>query len=97
MVEILASIVGAGVGALLLRLVQHFWLTKKEKNDTLIELVKVLETHIKNMGVRVDSIQKELDDYREKYFKLKGEYTDLKDKYFSMKAEFTKMKGEQCK
>lgn len=88
---VILSAVGGGAG---LKLIQYYFPNKKEKQDSSITLIITLEKHIQGMDARIDKIQTELDNYREKYFSLQLEYTGLKSEHDKLKVEHSELKKQ---
>lgn len=89
------EIIAALLGASSLKVLQMFFLTKKEKHDAAVVLIKALEQHVSTMDVRLNNMQKELDSYREKYFSLQIENTELRSKYNALELQMIKLRGDQ--
>jgi CRISPR/Cas system-associated endonuclease Cas1 len=74
-------------GSLLTQLLQRFWLSRKEETDVAHQLREEMRVALKETSDRLDRMQRELDDWRAKYFNLLEEHTTLKIENRTLRAE----------
>lgn len=80
---LLALLTGGGAT----QLINRFWLSKKEETDAAHQLRDELRQGLAQLTTRVDKLQREADEWRERYFKLLQEHTDLSIQYQRVRAE----------
>ena len=69
--------------------------TKKDSDQVLFELVKVLRTEIDRVRAQVEDTEKELAQVKESYVKLQNEYDTLLKKYNQLKNDFINYKNKK--
>jgi len=99
-IQYLASVFTGGV---LVRLVQIFFIPKKQLKELQLDEFKTLNEEDRRMRAemlqritdlekQVKEVRHEVDEWREKYFKILKEHSALQIKYSRLKAEFERLR-----
>jgi regulator of replication initiation timing len=82
----------AGVlsGSLMIKIWEHFFISKKDETEVLMMLVKQLQASVNENNDRVKELQSEVKEWREKYYDAFEEKHSLSLEIKSLKTQLAK-------
>lgn len=94
--NILQLLIAALSGGLLIKMWEHFFMTRKDENQALMMLVQQLQANVNENNDKVKELQNEVKEWRDKYYAAFEEKHSLSLEIKSLKTQLAKFNANMA-